>query len=69
VYIEAFFFGGQGTQACSLWNMGIMLGEPTVGLQSINLALRFLGAIREDSSDEFDALKLGKFRKIEDWLL
>jgi hypothetical protein len=67
-YIEAFFFGGQGTQACSLWNTGIVLGEPRVGLQSINIALRFLGTKRDKDLDEFDTLNLGKFRKTEDWL-
>jgi len=67
-YIEAFFFGGQGTQACSLWDSGLMREEPRVGLQSINIALRFLGVTKEGSSDEFDIMGLGNFRKIENWL-
>jgi hypothetical protein len=67
-YIEAFFFGGQGTQACSLWNTGIMVEEPRVGLQSINIALKFLEVKKEEGLDEFDTMGLGNFRKIEDWL-
>ncbi len=45
-----------------------MLEESRVGLQSINIALRFLGAKTEEGKDEFDTMELGNFRKIEDWL-
>ena len=67
-YVEAMFFGGTGTQAHSLWNTGLMIGEPQVGLHAINRALKFLGVKKKRNLDEFDTLNLGKFRRIEDWL-
>ncbi len=45
-----------------------MVEEPRVGLQSINIALKFLEVKKEEGLDEFDTMGLGSFRKIEDWL-
>jgi hypothetical protein len=67
-YIEAEFFGGQGMQACSLWNKGRMLTNPTVTHHAINEALQFLGVEKGESFDEFDALDLGHLRETDEWL-
>jgi hypothetical protein len=74
-------FGGTGTQAAVVWRDGeVCLGpattvfgpdapERTSSQQwwAFNRALRKLGASRDDASDEFDALCLGKWRHTEDW--
>jgi hypothetical protein len=67
-YVEAEFFGGVGSQACSLWDKGIMIGNPQLGLHAINTALQFLGVEKGSSFDEFEALNLGRFRETEAWL-
>ncbi len=68
VYVEAEFFGGEGSQACSLWEKGAMINNPQRDLHAINIALQFLGVDKGKNFDEFEALDLGKFRKTEDWL-
>jgi len=68
-YIEAEFFGGNGTQACSLWEKGMMIGNPRQDRHAINTALQFLGVERGTSFDEFEALNLGRFRETQAWLV
>jgi hypothetical protein len=67
-YVEAEFFGGDGTQACSLWEKGMMIGNPQQDIQAINTALQFLGVEKGTSFDEFEALNLGRFRDTQAWL-
>jgi len=66
-YVEAEYFGGTGTQASMLWESGQAVGAPTVGDHAINAALHALGVVAE-GSDEFDALGLGRFRNVDDWV-
>jgi hypothetical protein len=65
-YVEAEFFGGDGTQGCVMWDGG---GESKllVNPGAINIALRFLGVEVGDEHDEFDALGFGRFRDTEQW--
>jgi hypothetical protein len=68
-YVEAEFFGGDGTQACSLWEKGMMVGNPRQDRHAINTALQFLGVERGTNLDEFEALNLGRFRETQAWLV
>jgi hypothetical protein len=67
VYVEAEFFGGEGIQACVLWNRGGQASPPVVDGFAINTALRFLGVVPDGHRDEFEALGLGLHRATEDW--
>jgi len=68
VYIEAEFFGGDGTQACVTWDTNGTASKPFVDPCAINSALKFLAVEVGNSHDEFDALGLGRHRDTEDWL-
>jgi hypothetical protein len=67
-YVEAEFFGGDGTQACVTWDATPRASQPLVDAGAINAALRFLGVNVGDHHDEFDALGLGRHRTTEEWL-
>lgn len=67
VYIEAEFFGGDGTQACVTWDSNLHVTQPLVDAGAINSALQFLGVEIGDHHDEFDALGLGRYRTSNDW--
>ncbi|MFC9894958.1 hypothetical protein ACFVMC_14830 [Nocardia sp. NPDC127579] len=71
-YVEAEYFGGTGTQCAQVWDAGEVVLGPTRssapdGATPISRALRQLGVIRT-SSDEFDAVDLGRHRRTADWL-
>jgi len=79
-YVEAEFFGGNGTQAMVLWRGGeVCLGPITAEFPAtaqdpssspqwpFNRALRELGVDRGDAFDEFDALGLGRWRHTDEW--
>ena len=80
-YIETEYFGGIGGQCAVVWNQGEVAagpfresnypanGEsvytpPSDG--AISQALRYLGVSVGDEFDEFDALGLGNFRRVDD---
>jgi hypothetical protein len=69
-YIEAEFFGGDGTQAGIVWQQGQVIFEPLLSeeIGVIDQVLRTLGVQVGADHDEFDALGLGKYRDTEDWL-
>ncbi len=67
-YVEAEFFGGDGTQACVTWDSARQVSQPLVDDRAINIALRFLGVMVGDHHDEFDALGLGRYRGTDEWL-
>ncbi|OLF07431.1 hypothetical protein BLA60_28005 [Actinophytocola xinjiangensis] len=76
-YVEAEFFGGNGTQIAQIWNDGnVVLGplhlaedEPFPAIGSpISQALRQLGVAKGEHFDEFDAVGLGRHRDTNDWL-
>ena len=66
-YVEAEFFGGDGTQASTTWDVDGVVSSPLVDPNAINFALRFLGVTVGDYHDEFDALGLGRHRQTECW--
>jgi hypothetical protein len=66
-YIEAELFGGLGTQATAVWENGALVQPPIVSRHAINDGLRALGVRATAAQDEFEALKLGMHRDIEDW--
>lgn len=67
-YVEAEFFGGDGTQGCALYENGKPLSCPMVDDKAINYALRWLGVQLNGKLDEFEAAGLGMHRNTEDWL-
>ena len=67
-YVEAEFFGGDGTQGCALYENGMPLSGPMVHVKAINYALRWLGVQLDGKVDEFEAVGLGMHRNTEDWL-
>lgn len=67
-YIEAEFFGGEGTQASALWEDGKMIRVPMISGDAINSALEFLGVSPRENMDHFDTVGLGDHRNTDDWL-
>lgn len=67
-YLEAEFFGGGGGQAAAAWRDGTLIWGPRVDERAISDALAAIGVVRGLSSDEFDALGLGRHRFTDDWL-
>jgi hypothetical protein len=75
-YVEAEYFGGVGTQAALVWDSGAMVlgplfegeDESLPGGSPISQALRRLGAVRGDHSDEFEAVGLGRHRDTDNWI-
>jgi hypothetical protein len=66
-FVATDYFGGEGHQAAGAW--GQDTASPyVVGSGSINTALRYIGAMRGDASDEFEAVGLDWFRSNEDWI-
>ncbi|RKS73721.1 hypothetical protein BZB76_4424 [Actinomadura pelletieri DSM 43383] len=75
-YVEADYFGGVGTQAAQVWDMGkVALGPlhkdvnepfPPTG-SPISQALRRLGVAKGRHFDEFDAVGLPRHRDTDDW--
>ncbi|SCB56225.1 hypothetical protein GA0061105_10153 [Rhizobium aethiopicum] len=73
-YIETAYFGGTGSQAAAAFAEGRMLfsaatpvaQEPVRPSHPINTALRLLGVDATGHADEFDALGLHRFRRLED---
>ncbi|WIX93204.1 hypothetical protein [Amycolatopsis sp. DG1A-15b] len=76
-YVEAGYFGGSGTQSAQVWAGGqvvlgplrLAVGEPIPAEGSpISRALRWLGVVKGEHFDEFDAVGLGRHRETGDWL-
>ncbi|WP_371497666.1 hypothetical protein OG871_17115 [Kitasatospora sp. NBC_00374] len=76
-YLEAAYFGGEGSQSAAVWVDGrltlgpLHLGEddpdPAEGTP-ISQALRRLGARGGAGADEFETVGLGRHRHLEDWI-
>jgi hypothetical protein len=66
-YLEAEFFGGDGTQAALCAERGHLVGHQHVSPTAINAALSFIGVVRGDHRDEFEAIALGCKRSTEEW--
>ncbi|GIF64877.1 hypothetical protein Ais01nite_29120 [Asanoa ishikariensis] len=76
-YVEAEFFGGEGTQRAALWQGGALSGDPVSVDEDepfgpagspISQTLRRLGVDRGDRHDEFEALDLGRHCSTNAWL-
>ena len=67
-YVEAEFFGGDGTQASAVWKERGLVFGPLASPRAINEALRLLSVEKGEHYDEFEALRLGKYRDTNDWI-
>jgi hypothetical protein len=67
-YLEAEFFGGDGTQAMFLAEHGSVVEGPKVGRHAINQALQALGVRADGYHDEFEAVDLGRHRDTDEWV-
>ena len=77
-YVEADYLGGIGSQFAAVWRGGTLLLGPLVlaedeprpapGWSPISQALRHLGVSADGHHDEFDAIRLGRHRHVEDWI-
>jgi len=67
-YVEADYFGTQGTQIVIIWEdkRRIYLSDPSHN--EINKALKDLGLIANNGKDEFDTALLGRYGETESWL-
>ncbi|MFE6173163.1 hypothetical protein [Streptomyces sp. NPDC056464] len=75
-FVEADYFGGVGEQRAAVWDggalelgpLGISEGQrfPADG-SPISQALRRLGVAASGGGDEFDAVRLDRHRRCEDW--
>lgn len=68
VYIEAEFFGGEGTQACNLYENGKECEPPLIDIEAINHALKWLGIEHSEDKDEFSLLGLDAHRNTDGWI-
>lgn len=66
-YIETDYFGGVGTQGGVLYENGKILIKPRSGEGTINEMLKELGVSCMRGLDEFDSLKLGNYRHMQDY--
>lgn len=64
-YLETDYFGGEGGQAALAAREGRVVVAPTNADDAINQALAAIGVRRLSSSDEFEALNLGAFRRMD----
>ena len=68
-YIETGYFGGQGDQAALVLNKGVLRYGPRRGGKGvINEALRRIGVLVPEGSQEFDAIGLWRHRTTFAWL-
>jgi hypothetical protein len=68
VWIEATYFGGWGGQTIVVRQNGEIIKGPVSGPEVINQALKMLGVEAEKDLDEFDTLRLGRYRHTQKWL-
>jgi hypothetical protein len=67
-YVEAEFFGGDGSQSAVVWANSTRVIGPLHSKDAINKTLRYFGVAIGAAHDEFDAVGLGKRRDTHDWL-
>ncbi len=67
-YVEAEYFGGEGTQAHALIVGGALIRPAMVSSNAINDALHYLGVTKGEFRDEFEAAGLGEHRDTDQWL-
>jgi hypothetical protein len=67
-YVEAEFFGGDGTQAGVVFRNGQIEVGPIVEEEAINLVIAELGDTNHFAMDAFEELGLGGHRETDAWL-
>lgn len=67
-YIEAEYFGGEGTQAHILIDKDGEVKTAIATSDAINEALKWFGVQSVGKADEFDTIGLGRYRDTDDWL-
>lgn len=67
-YVEADYAGGKGEQSAVVWKDGAILEGPLHSRDAINRSLRLLGLSADPGLDEFDTVRLGRHRTMEDWI-
>lgn len=69
-YVEADFFGGEGTQAAAVWEEGLLCLGPlkSAGVGAINTALQWLGIPSSQGRDGFEIVGLLRHRHTAGWL-
>ena len=68
-YVEAEYFGGEGTQAHALVSKGKLIRPAMVSSTAINDALCYLGLDKAEFRDEFEAAGLDEHRDTDQWLV
>ncbi|HTE25817.1 hypothetical protein [Flavitalea sp.] len=66
-YVEADYFGGNGSQSAVVWANGRRSEIYMDKHNAINFALKSLGISKKSHGDEFEALNLGRHRDTHDW--
>ncbi|MBA4054882.1 MAG: hypothetical protein C0490_09235 [Marivirga sp.] len=66
-YVEADYFGGMGVQSGIVWWEGKRVFEKELQGDVINEILRYFGVVKISSMDEFDSVRLGRFRSTDRW--
>jgi hypothetical protein len=66
-FVEAYYFGGHGSQFAAAWENGKLVLGPLSERNVINSVLHLMGVAPLSDSDEFDAVGLGRHRKTEQW--
>ena len=65
-YIEADYFGGEGSQIGILWKDGIRY-KLIESRNAVNIILNRFNIITIPGKDEFDTLNLSRYRTTRDW--
>lgn len=65
LYMKTDYLGGYGTQAGVIFENGDMKFEPMHGDGTVNHLLKLLGVRKHLQRDEFDTLKLYKYRRMD----
>jgi len=67
-YIAAFFHGGGVSQSAIVFRNTEKILDIDKSGNGINEALKLLNVKRDDVYDEFESIKLGRFRNTDDWV-
>jgi hypothetical protein len=67
-YIEAEYFGGNGSQKAIIWKDNKRLSVFPDSRDAINKILQILSVTPDKRKDEFDTVGLGRYRDMEEWV-
>lgn len=66
-YVEADYWGGEGSQSAIVWRKGERIMEIKQKQNAINSILHHFGVVAKKKKDEFDTLQFGKLRSDRGW--